>query len=115
MSPRRATSRRSADSSFQLVETPRPACSAKGFLEPGVVAYSDEVVIRACLLAERREQLDGPLEVAERVVAGFARERCEARVVVMEARIVWRVLEAVADRFERVAVALLAVGGHRLA
>src|SRR5262245_23999435 len=88
--------------------------SAKSFLEPRVVAYGDEVVVRARLLAEPREQLGGALEVAERLVAGVAGERCEARVVVMEARVVRRALEAMADRFERVAVALLAVGGHRL-
>ena len=34
--------------------------------------------------SEKREQLDGPSQVGERVVAGVARERCEARVVVMQ-------------------------------
>src|SRR4029453_18045542 len=33
----------------------------------------------------------------------------------MEARLVWELFEATADGIERVAVALLAVGGHRLA
>src|SRR5207245_4846937 len=83
-------------------------------LEPRVVAYGGEVVVPARLLAERREQLDGPTEVAERLVAGVARERCEARIVVMEARVVRHVCEATADRFERVGVALLAVGVQRL-
>jgi hypothetical protein len=66
------------------------------------------------LLAERREKLDGPLEVAERLVAGFAGERCEARVVVEKARVVRRVLEAAAYRVERVGVPLFTVGGQRL-
>jgi hypothetical protein len=52
--------------------------------------------------------------VGERLVAGVARERCEARVVVIEARVVRHVLEGSADRFERVGVPLFAVGDHRL-
>src|SRR5918999_2997257 len=92
----------------------RSARSAKSLLESRVVAYGGEVVVSARVLAEPREQLDGPSEVGERVVAGVARERCEARVVVMQARVVRRVLEATADRFERVGVPLLAVGGHGL-
>src|SRR5437879_9252979 len=93
---------------------PRPTRSAKSLLEPRVVAYGGEVVVSARVLAESREQLDGPSEVGERVVAGVARERREARVVVMQARVVRHVLEGTADRFERVGVALLAVGRHGL-
>src|SRR5215211_5425620 len=91
-----------------------PSRSAKSLLEPRVVAYGGEVVVSARVLAEPRKQLDGPPEVGERVVAGVARERCEARVVVMQARVVRHVLEATADRFERVGVALFAVGPHGL-
>src|SRR6266545_19379 len=94
--------------------TVEPAHLAKSLLEPRVVAYGSEVVVPARLLAERRVQLDGPPEVAERLVAGVARERREARVVVVEARVVRHVLEATADRFDRVGIALLAVGGHRV-
>src|SRR5687768_2319934 len=65
--------------------------------------------------AEPREQLDGLSEVGERVVAGFARERGEARVVVMQAGVIRHALECNADRFERVGVALLAVCRHGLA
>src|SRR5438093_11077177 len=90
------------------------ARSTKSLLEPLVVAYGGEVVVSARVLAEPREQLDGPSEVGERVVAGVARERCEARVVVMQARVVRHVREGSADRFERVGVALLAVGRHGL-
>src|SRR5947208_5566795 len=92
----------------------RPTRSAKSLLEPRVVAYGGEVVVPGRLLAERWEQLDGPPEVVERLVAGVARERCEAGVVVMEARVCRRVLEATADRFERVGVPLFAVGRHGL-
>src|SRR5206468_5427270 len=92
----------------------RPTRSAKSLLEPRVVAYGGEVIVSARVLAEPREQLDGPSEVGERVVAGVARERCKARVVVMEARMVRHVLEGTADRFERVGVPLFAVGRHRL-
>jgi hypothetical protein len=53
--------------------------------------------------------------MGERVVVDFARERCEARVVVVQARMVRHAFEGTADRFERVGVALLAVGLHRLA
>jgi hypothetical protein len=51
----------------------RPACSAKSLLEPRVVAHGSEVVVSARVLAEPRKQLDGPPEVGERLVAGFAR------------------------------------------
>src|SRR6476660_3980745 len=88
--------------------------SAKSLFEPRVVAYGGEVVVSARVLAEAREQLDGPSKVGERLVAGVARERCEARVVVIEARVVRHVLEGTADRFERVGVPLLAVGSHGL-
>ena len=85
--------------------------SAKSLLEPRVVAYGGEIVVSARVLAEPREQLDGAPEVAERLVAGVARERREAGVVVMEARMIRHVLEATAYRLERVGVTLLAVGG----
>src|SRR5215211_2981272 len=98
--------------SSSRVETWR---SAKSLLKPRVVAYGREVVFPARLLAERREQLDGAPEVAERLVVGLARERREARVVVIEARVVRQALEATADRVQRIRVALLAVGGYRLA
>src|ERR1044071_6946968 len=87
--------------------------SAKSLLEPRVVAYGGEVVVSARVLTEPREQLDGPSKVGKRLVAGLARERCEARVVVIEARVVRHALEGSADRFERVGVPLFAVGGHR--
>src|SRR5947207_6639962 len=90
------------------------AVSAKSLLESGVVAYGGEVVVSARVLAEPREQLDGSSEVGEGVVAGVAGERCEACVVVMQARVVRHVLEGAADRFERVGVSLFAVGRHRL-
>ena len=73
-----------------LARSPR---SAKSLLEPRVVAYGRQVVVPVRLLAEPRRQLDGPPEVAERLVPSLARERREARVVVMEARVVsvcWR-------------------------
>ena len=63
------------------------ARSAKSLLEPRVVAYGGEVVLSARLLAEPREQLDGPSKVGKRLVAGLARERCEAGVVVIDGRV----------------------------
>src|SRR5437016_641256 len=92
----------------------RPTCSAKSLLEPRVVANGGEVLVSARVLAKPREELHGPSEVGERVVAGVARERCEARIVVVETRVVRHVLKSTANRFERVRVALLAVGGQRL-
>src|SRR5207247_9918850 len=92
----------------------RPTRSAKSLLEPRVVAYGGEVVVSARVLAEPREQLDGPSQVGKRVVAGVARERCKARVVVVQARVVRHVLEGTADCFERVAVPLFGVGRHGL-
>src|SRR4029453_13158887 len=94
--------------------TVEPALLAKSLLEPGIVAYGSEVVVPAGLLAEPGQQLDGPSEVTERLIAGVARERREARVVVVQAWVVRRALKAAADGFERVAVALLAVGTHGL-
>src|SRR5436190_17050675 len=92
----------------------RPARSAKSLLESRVVVYSGEVVVPTRILAEPREQFDGPPEMAKRGVSGVAREGCEARVVVIEARVVRHALEGSADRFERVVVALFTVGGHGL-
>src|SRR4051794_3014961 len=97
------------------VLSPTPACSAKSLLEPWIIAYRGEVVVSACVLAELRAQLHRPPQMVERVVAGVARERCEARVVVVQARVVWRVLEGLADSVERVGIPLFAVGGHRRA
>src|SRR5262245_40128758 len=91
------------------------AGSAKSLLEPRVVAYGREVVVPQRLFAESRQELDGPPEVAERLVARVARESREARVVVVEAGVVRRALEAGAHSIERVDVALLAVGTHRIA
>src|SRR5919109_4664677 len=81
--------------------TGRDLRSAKSLLEPRVVADGGEVVVSARVLAEPRKQFDGPPEVGEGVVAGVARERCEARVVVMQARVIRHALEGAADRFER--------------
>src|SRR6266540_1390 len=92
----------------------RPARSAKSLLEPRVVAYGGEVIVSARVLAEPREQVNGPSKVGERLVAGVARERRETRVVVIETRVVRHVLEGTADRFERVGVSLFAVGRHGL-
>src|SRR5215211_253962 len=61
---------------------------AKSLLEPRIVAHGSEIVVSARLLAERWMKLHGPPEVGERLVAGVARERGEARVVVMEAGVV---------------------------
>src|SRR5512133_1089171 len=94
--------------------TERDPRLAKSLLEPRVVADRGEVVVRARHLPERREQLDAAPEAGERLVAGLARERREARVVVVEARAVWQLLEASAHRVDCVGVALLAVGLHRL-
>src|SRR3954468_13381900 len=58
--------------------------SAKSLLKPGIVAYRGEIVVCPCLLAERREQLRRPPEVAERRVVDLARARREAGVVVVE-------------------------------
>src|SRR5262245_19997977 len=91
-----------------------PASSAKSRLEPRVVAHGNQVVVSARILAEPWEQLDRPTKVRERVVARVARKRCEARVVVVQARIVRRLLEATADRCERIGVPLFAVSDHRL-
>jgi hypothetical protein len=55
-------------------------------LESRVVAYGGEVVVSTRLLTEGRVQLHRPSQVGERFVAGVARERREARVVVMQAR-----------------------------
>jgi len=57
--------------------------SAKRLLESRVVAHGCEVVVVPRLLAKRREQLHGPLEVAERLVTGLAGEGREAGVVVV--------------------------------
>ena len=72
----------------------RSPCLAKCLFESRVVAYRGEVVVSACVVAEPREQLDGSSEVGERVVAGVTCERCEARVVVVQARVIWHVREA---------------------
>src|SRR5204863_10090337 len=88
---------------------------AKSLLEPRVVSYGGEVLVPSRLVAERREELDAPPQVGERLVVDLARERCEARVVVVQARVVRELLEATAHRGGRVGVALLAVGLHRLA
>jgi hypothetical protein len=42
----------------------RPTSSAKSLLEPRVVAYGREVVVSARVLAEPRQQLDGPTEMS---------------------------------------------------
>src|SRR5262245_31686151 len=110
-SPRTAHRTSSTRSISRMRGTAR---SAKGLLESRVVAYGGEVVVPARVLAEPREQLDGPSEVGEGFVAGVARERCEARVVVMQARVVRHALECSAYRLERVGVPLFAVGGHGL-
>src|SRR5512133_922635 len=86
----------------------------KSLFEPRVVSYGGEVVVGTRLLAERREQLGGSLEMAERLVVGVSRERCEARVVVVKGRVVRHAVETTADGITGVAVALLTVGGHRL-
>src|SRR3954447_6732671 len=88
--------------------------SAKRVLEPRVVAYASEIVVPARLLAEGWVQLDGPPKVGERLVGAIGRERGEAGVVVMKARVVRHLGEAFTNRFERVGVALLPVGDHRL-
>src|ERR1051325_1143891 len=88
---------------------------AESLLEPRVVAYGVEVAVASCLLAERWECLDALPEVGERVVVDLAGERREARVVVVEARVIRVLLEGTAHRGGRVRVALLAVGLHRLA
>src|SRR5947207_986175 len=62
--------------------------SGKSLIEARVVAYGGEIVVSARVLAEPREQLDCAPEVAERLVAGVAREGREAGVVVMKARVV---------------------------
>jgi len=51
----------------------------------------------------------------ERLIAGVAPERREARVVVVEPRMVRVSLEARANRVERIGVALLCVRTHRVA
>src|SRR4029077_1395154 len=56
-------------------ETRFPPCLAERVLEARVVADGGEVFIAARLLAERREQFDGPFEVVERLVANLTRER----------------------------------------
>src|SRR6185437_618818 len=90
------------------------ARSAKRLLEPRVVTHRGEVVVSACVVAEPRAQLDGPAEMGERVVAGVARERGEAGVVVVQARVIRQVLERAADRFERVGIPAFAVRRHGL-
>src|SRR4051794_16734815 len=81
------------DPSAQSVLRPR---LPKGLLEPRVVAYGGEVVIRPRLVAERRKQLDAPPEAGERLVVDLAGERREARVVVVQARVIRELLEATA-------------------
>src|SRR4029077_18989523 len=88
--------------------------SAKSLLEPWVVADGIEVIVRPRHLAERREQRNAAPEAGERLVAGLAGTRREARVVVVEDGAVRQLLEAAAHRVDRVGVALLVVGGHRL-
>src|SRR5439155_19663723 len=80
---------------------------AKSLLESRVVPDRREVVVPARLVAERREQLDGAPEMAEDLVAGLARKRREACVVVVEARVVGRVPAAAPDLVQRIGVALL--------
>ena len=88
-----------AQSVVQLVGG-RPA-PAKSLLEPRVVAYGGEVLVSARVVAKPRKELDGPPEVGKCVVAGVARERREARVVVMQACVVRHALEGTTDRLER--------------
>src|SRR5207245_2082738 len=78
--------------------------SAKSLLEPRVVADGGEVVVPRRLLAKPRERIDRPAEVVERLVAGLARQGREARVVVVEARMVRHVLAAAADGRERIRI-----------
>src|SRR3954469_13612427 len=88
--------------------------STKSLLEPRVVAYCSEVVVRPRLLLEWREQLGGAPEATERLLVDLACERGKARVVVIEAGVVGKTLEATAHGGERIGIALLAVGGQRL-
>src|SRR4029079_9342165 len=88
--------------------------SAQSPLESRVVAYGGEVVVSACVLPELRPQLDRAPQVGERLVARVTRKRGEARVVVIQPRVVRHVLEGAADRLLRVGIPLLAVGLHGL-
>ena len=98
----------------RAAEQTTKAGSAKSLLELRVVTFGGAVVVSARVLAEPREQFDGPSELGERLVAGVAGERREARVVVKQARVVTACLEGAADRFERVGVPLFVVGELRL-
>src|SRR6478736_1057452 len=110
---RHETSHRSVGRVNRLVDAGQRR-SAKSLLEPRIVADGGEVLVRTRLLAEPWEQLDGAPQVAEHLIIDVACERREARVVVVEARVVGHVLEAAVYGCDRVGVALLAVRGHRL-
>ena len=88
----------------------RSACSNRG--SPRTAAKSSS--LRASSRNRGRSSIDRCRWV-ERVVAGVAGERREARVVVVQARVVRQVLESAADCCQRVGVPLFAVGRHRLA
>jgi hypothetical protein len=49
--------------------------SAESFFEARVVAYGGKAVVPARLLAERREQLDGPLEMSTSSTSNHRRVR----------------------------------------
>src|SRR4051794_13294640 len=83
-------------------------------VEARVVAERRQVLVRPRLLAEAREPSDRAPQTVEPLVAGLARERREAGVVVVQARMVGRELEPFAHGRKGVGVPSLAVRVHRL-
>ena len=66
----------------------QPRRSAKSLLESWVVAHGVEVAVSARVFAEPRQELDGPSEMVEGLVARVTGECCEAGGVVVQARVI---------------------------
>src|SRR3954447_19434439 len=105
MSKRRRIGRQTKPSSIGIASSSSSVAtgkSAQRLLEPLVVSNRGKVIVLARLRAERREQLDGAPQVLEGGVVGVAREGGEARVVVVQARVVGVRREALLDSVQGV-------------
>src|SRR3954454_14724810 len=117
MSNRRRIYRQTKPSSIGIASNSSSVAtgkSAERVFEPLVVSNGGKVVVLARLRPERREQLDGAPQMLEGGVARLAREGGEARVVVVQARVIGVRGEALLDSLQGIRVAVLAVGRQRL-
>src|SRR3954469_24509105 len=117
MSNRRRFGRQTNPSSIGIASSSSNVAtgkSAERLFEPLVVSNRGKVLVLARLRAERREQLDGPPQMLEGCVARIAGEGGEARVVVVQARVVGVRSEPLLDSLQGIRVAVLAVRRQRL-